>query len=1047
MNYFTLEKINRLLPVVQGCIFREVVPIRGFRYIESDVKGAQGVDFDDADWQPFDVPGDWGGFDVDAWFRARIEIPESLRGKKLALHFLVGPRDGGGSTAETMLYVNGMPLQAIDYWHEDAVLPEELSSLAVLQIALKAWSGVYRVPVRRRFKEAQLVEIDEPTEAFFHLADTMAQAIAVLDENDLRRVKLEQALNGAFQLVDFIRVKRLPFYTSIREALVYLNKCLHKLQRDELKPTVTAVGHSHIDMAWMWRMERTRQKAQRTFTTVLNLMRQYPEYRYSHSSPQLYEFVKHDAPELFARVKEAVSAGKWEVLGGSWIEMDTLLPGGESLARQVLYGKQFTRRVFGTEPRVLWMPDSFGYTGILPTIMKAGGLEGFFTSVISWSKFNRTPYDLFTWRGLDGSEVLVNFITTPAEFSKNYNYIGRLEPDDVTRTWNNNRQKGFTDEVLLPFGWGDGGGGPTVKMLESARAMENMPGIPSVRMGKVEAYFARLSHAVKGKALPVLDGELYLEGLRGSYTSQARNKRANRKAEILLHEAEWLGTCADLLSGEKRFPIKTMRQAWELLLLNQFHDILSGTSITPVHEDSMRDYAVVERLGIEAVNTARKTIAGLVKHEQGGIVAFNNRGWARRGLVELPWKDEDNNSCFIGENGQTLHSQVVERNGEKRLVVETDEVPAYGYRFFPRRAGQETKLSTSLHVDKHHLENELVSVHLNGLGQIDSMVLKASQRQVLPPGKVGNVLQLFEDRPLSGEAWEIDIFYQDKLTELGAPDEWEAEENGPLRGVIRLKWNFNQSTLQQRVILTSGSARIDFETELDWHENHVLLKAAFPVDVRARTATYDLGFGNLERATHWNTPFDTAHFENPAHQWADLSEEGFGAALLNDCKYGYDVKDNVLRLSLHRSPTEPDPVADQGAHTFTYSFLPHEGGWREGNVREAAWDLNDPLGAVEVPGNPGGILPETWGFFTSEDRHVILDTVKPAEDGDGIILRFFESHGKSNPDFSFRVGKPLRKAIECNLLEDETGEVAFNGDLVQFEVKPFIIKTLKVWFA
>ena len=307
------------------------------------------------------IPGDWGGYDVDAWFRAVVEIPEGMRGQKLALHFLVGPRDGGASTAETLLFVNGKPLQGIDYWHDEAVLPGELAELPSILVALKAWSGVYKVPAKRRFKEAQLVQIDEPTEAFFHLANTMAQAVDVLDENDLRRVKMEQALNAAFQLVDFIRVKRDPFYESIREALSYLRKCLGKLQRDELKPRVTAVGHSHIDMAWMWRLERTRQKSQRTFLTVLNLMRCYPEYRYSHSSPQLYKFLQQDAPEIYQQVKGAVEAGHWEVLGGSWIEMDTLIPNGESLVRQVLYGKAFARDEFNATPRVLWMPDSFGY--------------------------------------------------------------------------------------------------------------------------------------------------------------------------------------------------------------------------------------------------------------------------------------------------------------------------------------------------------------------------------------------------------------------------------------------------------------------------------------------------------------------------------------------------------------------------------------------------------------------------------------------------------------------------------------------------------------
>ena len=460
-----------------------------------------------------------------------------------------------------------------------------------------------------------------------------------------------------------------------------------------------------------------------------------------------------------------------------------------------------------------------------------------------------------------------------------------------------------------------------------------------------------------------------------------------------------------------------------------------------------KDYEIIQRSGGEAAGNATNTIAGLVQHAQPGALIFNGRSWSRRGVVELPWQETYQHAICRGEESQALRCQIVERDGQKSLLVEVDPVPAYGYRFISMEKGHVSRKANRLHVDKHHLENDLVRVRLNAMGQIESLVLKSNQREMLPTGQAGNVLQIFEDRPLSGEAWEIDIFYQEKFTELGVPDEWVVEESGPLRCVIRLQWNFNQSVIKQRMVMHVDSARIDFVTELDWHEQHVLLKAAFPVDVRAKIATYDVGFGSLERPTHWNTPFDAAHFENPAHQWVDLSEEGYGAALLNDCKYGYDVKDTVMRLSLHRSPTEPDPDADQGIHHFTYSILPHEGDWRKADVIQAAHDLNDPLKAHFMPANPAGKLPEAWGFYSSPDQHVILDTVKPAEDGDGTILRFFESHGVRNPGFTCNLGRALLKVVECNLLEEETGSVDFRDDQISFPVKPFMLKTLKVWFA
>jgi len=507
--FFTVGKITKQLKEIKASIHRERRDISQFKYIESDHPGAQASSFDDSTWNDFSLGGLWGGYDKIAWFRTHVPIPQDWRDEKVILRFLIGPRDGYGSTAETQLYVNGFPLQAIDVWHEEAWLPPEYTQLDEIVVALRAWNGIYLTPPQRRFREAALIKIDQPTERFYYLTDTLLQAVRQLDENDLRRTNLLNLLNRAFISVDFFEPRSQSYYSSVADSLDQLTEGLKELQVGEIKPSVNAIGHSHIDMAWMWQSHHTREKARRTFSTMLHLMRQYPEFQYLHSSPQLYQFVKQDDPELYARVKAKIASGQWEPTGGWWVESDTNLAGAESLVRQVLFGKRFIRREFGLDSKVLWMPDTFGFSWVIPQLMKKSGMEYFACSSIHWSKFNRFPHDTFHWRGMDGSEVLVTFFTAPGETIKNhYNYNGLANPYDVKTAWEHYRQKDVNTELLMPFGWGDGGGGPTREMLEAIHAQADIPGIPRVHMGKVEPYFERLAERLKEKEIPVWDGEL-----------------------------------------------------------------------------------------------------------------------------------------------------------------------------------------------------------------------------------------------------------------------------------------------------------------------------------------------------------------------------------------------------------------------------------------------------------------------------------------------------------------------------------------------------------
>ncbi|MDT8306400.1 MAG: alpha-mannosidase [Anaerolineae bacterium] len=1048
MLFFTVEKIEKQLVEIREAVYREVVPIRQFAFREEDVPGAEAPDYDEGDWERFEVGQRWGGYDVIAWFRARVPIPAGWNERRLYLRFLVGPREGGGSTAETMLYVNGEALQGIDVWHEEAWLPPEHLQGDEIVVALRAWSGVLAVPESRQFKLAQLLWIDETTEKLFHLSRVLLEAIRELEEGDLRRVRLLQALNDAYYRLDFSEPRSEAFYDSAAAATAYLQGQLEMLQgRDtSLRSAISAVGHAHIDMAWLWRLQHSREKAGRTFATALHLMRQYPEYRFMHSSPQLYEFLESDYPEIFARVKERIAAGQWEITGGMWIESDINIPSGESLVRQFLLGQQYMRDTFGVESNLLWLPDVFGYSWSLPQIARKSGIKYFLTSKISWNQFNRFPYDTFLWRGIDGTELLGYFVTTPGEGTQ-YTYNGLLSPHDIKGTWEQYRQKEINEELLTLYGFGDGGGGPTKEMLESGRVLADLPGFPCVRQGTAEPFFERLAQRLADKSLPVWDGELYLEYHRGTYTSQAYNKWANRKAEILYHNAELFSAVAALLASDYPYPAGQLRDGWKLLLLNQFHDILPGSSIRQVYEDSREDYERIFACGDDVVAAAQAELQAGLALEEPAVVVYNGLSWARGGLVSLPASGELAGKRLLGPDGKAVPAQEVGGAGERRTLCYIPQVPSLGYAVYRLGEGQTAAEDTeTLTVTPALMENRFVRLELNERGQLTSIWDKVRQREVLAPGARGNVLQTFMDKPLKFDAWDIDIFYQEKMQEIDELVEATVEETGPLRGVLRLRWRFHGSTVTQRLTLYAHAPRIDFRTEVDWQQAQILLKVAFPVEVRAARATYDIQFGAIERPTHWNTSWDYARFEVAGHKWADLSEGDYGVALLNDSKYGYDVKDNVLRLTLIKSAVRPDALADKGRHQFTYSLLPHAGDWRDVVVRQG-YELNHELIAAPVVQPAGGDLPLHFSLAAVDADHVILETVKQAEDGDGWIVRCYETQQRRSPAVTIRTGRPLQRAVACNLVEEAEEPAAVEGDKLTFPIRPFEIRTFKVWFA
>ncbi len=1042
--HFVLEKIEKYIAEdIRPSRILESMDIENWKYFETSMDektdDAFAPGYDDSGWADFKLWDTWGGYDKVAWFRTTISVPESFSGGQLALKMLVGPRDGGDSTAETLLYIDGKPVQGMDIWHEEALLEEKLCRQKQMQIALKAWSGVLAPPKFRTFKLAQLVKLDMKVDRFCFMADTVRRCALLLDENDLRRIRLTRLLNNTFQKVDFLNYKKEPYYQSVHEALDFLAGELEELAKtEEIKPSVYGVGHSHIDMAWLWRLCATREKASRTFSTVLNLMKQYPEYRFMHSSPQLYQFLKEDYPEIYEQVKQRIAQGRWEITGGMWVEPDTNVPSGESLVRQFVYGKKFIREEFGKETTLVWLPDVFGYSAAFPQIMKKSGMKYFMTTKISWNQYNHFPYDTFLWKGIDGSEIFTHFITTPEDGSWFYTYNGHMDPEEVTGVWKNYKDKDKNEDLLIAFGWGDGGGGPTREMLEQSRVMKNIPGIPKVANIGAEEYFEKIYEKTDHDSLGKWDGELYFELHRGTYTSQAANKRYNRKTEILLHNIEFLSVLASL-DKNCAYPKETLDKIWQRVLLNQFHDILPGSSIRQVYEDTTADYEAIAKKGGELLENAAAALAADIAVNRDSVVLYNTTGYLREDYVYIPYGEKVTKGAAFADESGLLECSAAEGG----ILVYVKNIPAYGYKTLQITKAKENPAS-AITVAGNCITTPYYSMKLNENGEISSLYDRENDR-VVDCSRPMNVLAAFEDKPQRFDAWDIDVYYKEKpYAPFVLTGREVIEESG--RTIIRQHYTFNRSSLSQDMILYAKSRRIDFVTTVDWKEKQVFLKAYFPVDVHAREASYEIQFGSIKRPTHTNTEWDFARFEVPGHKWADLSENGYGVAILNDCKYGYDIHENVLGLSLIKSAVRPDETADRKVHHFTYSLYPHRGSAESADVTKAALSLNMPVLTREIAATETAEGFAADGFVSTDCSHVLLDTVKMSEDQKAVTMRLYEYKNEKDSDVCLKFGRPVKRVTETDLCEEQETETALSDNKIHFGIGCYEIKTFKIYF-
>jgi alpha-mannosidase len=1033
----------------------------------ADVPHPDDPGLSDSDWSTFtvkNVSGPGGGHPSEEhWtgarvFRRWVQIPEKVngyatQGSRVLLDL------GFGSQGSLMITVfsNGGILYRGD---DDNILPVLLSENAQ--------------PGQRFLVAARVVAGDDVESEFFH-SELIVEPPHTRPDPGLLRMEIlaarpliaayedgkaqrEQELDAAVNAVDFSPLERgdqAGFDVSLKAAHAKLEVLKPWLQRF----TIRAVGNSHIDMAWLWPWTETVEVVRNTFRSVLDLMREYPDFKFTMSSARTFEWMQEKYPDLFKEIQQRVKEGRWEIIGGMWVEPDLNMPDGESLVRQILVGKRYFQKNFGVDVKIGWNPDSFGYNYQLPQIYKKSGMDYFVTQKLLWAhEFTTFPYKLFWWQAPDGSRLLTYF---PRD------YAGGIDGDQLGRdlsVWMPSIYgPKLTDspEMMHLYGVGDHGGGPTRVMLDHADQLRDPNTVfPKLQFSFASEFFSDLEKKLPSMQVPTWDGELYFAYHRGVFTTQAETKRRIRRAEELVLNAEKFSSLASLYG--RNYPQDGMEQTWKNLLFDHFHDIMPGSGIAVNYLDAKRNLENVDRFAKDVAMGSLREIAAHVNTQGEGapIMIFNSLSWPRAEVTEVeaqlpaPAKQVE----VVDSNGKAAESQLLSLDPEThraRLLL-LSNIPSLGYKtYFVRAAASAPAIHSVLKASADTLENEFIRVKIDPQsGCMTSLFDKRSGTESLAPAETGtggpknstcgNLLQAFVDKPKQWDAWNIDADFEKQHWDLDKADEVKLVESGPLRAVIQVKNHFQNSTFVRDIILYAGAPRVDVKMQAEWHEKHILLKVAFPVSAHSDKATYEIPFGSVERPTTRNTPAEQAQFEVPAQRWADISDSKHGFSLLNDCKYGYDGKSNVLRLSLLRSPEWPDPHADEGHHEFTYALYPHGGGWKDALTIRRGYELNYKLISMPVGKHEGGLAPEHF-FVQARSENIILTALKKAEDDDALVLRFYEWAGKDG-EAHLQIPSGAQSATETDLMEKTIGSLPVQNDGVTVHTKPYEIKTIKVQY-
>lgn len=982
-------------------------------------------------YSPFKVGDTFIGRDQYYWLKIDVQLPQSFSDKQIVGFFDIG-RTGlwFESGMEALLYIDGKPYQAVDRNHKEILLDigERLNWTFYLQV----WSGLEGggVPTEQKhtFRKVSFSMFDKNHDQLYLEMKHLFEANDELEEGHPYKVHYERVLLEAYKTYN---------EAGPREASEYINKELEAL--NSTNPVVmNCVSHTHIDLAWLWRLKHASEKARRSFYTMLRLMEE-EDFYFFQSQPQLYQWIEDEDPELFELIQKKVSEGNWEVGGGMWVEADLNLSSGEFLARQLLHGDRYLNSRFPNQrkKKFLWLPDVFGYNWSMPQLMKSAGINHFFTTKMSWNEYEKIPNDTFTWRGIDGSEVLCHFITTPHPYGdRHYVYNAVIDSRSLCGTWDNYRSKNLNQELLVAYGYGDGGGGANRDMIKSIDITNKIPTLPTVEKSRVDDYISRLDCEMsKNSELPIWFDELYLQFHRGTYTTQGLIKKWNRVLENRYISSEMLATLVALEQGDfSGYNQHKSEEALKLIMTNQFHDILPGSSIREVNEDAIKDYQIADQL-ITQNNTDSMVLTSEKTNKAYSF--FSPIHKEHNQLIKLP-KQQENIKVYDQSGNELEHQTCL----DSTWVLYRNIKPLACSNIYVKEGKhiKNTPLST-IDLASGKLENLHYTVKWNTKGQLTEIYDKDLARHLIHKDEKANEFQVFEDKPHGYEAWEVELDTLDDV--LGAMEiiedvqSIELMDNGPLMTVLKFTYRYKNSSIQQLMKLYKHDKRIDFDTMMDWQDKEKLVKVSFPLNIFAREVCCDTQFGYIKRPTHRSTKWDESKFEICAHNWVDMSQLDCGVSLMNDGKYGHDVKDHRIRLSLIKSSIHPDTHGDIGKQNFTYSLYPHTGNHIVGNTHIQGVILNNKLEVFEEMESQ-----VTKSLFNIAGTCIHVDAIKKAEDSNEVVLRFHEYGGGEEV---VKITSPYGILGHCmsNILEEESSPWDM-GEEITLNIKPFEIMTLKI---
>ncbi|MFP4384187.1 MAG: alpha-mannosidase [Spirochaetia bacterium] len=963
-------------------------------------------------YKPIQIGEKWGEIWGSGWFKFTGEVPADFSGEiVLALIDVDG---------EACVFENGEPVLGLTYDREGnrqirkrrvPLFDNARGGEKVELLVEAAANGLFGLENERLVSKRDVFNLRQAELAVYYPdvwqfsldLEFLISLAESLDPENPRSCKILAELNRAANV--WSEGKGIEQCRKITREL--LDKPAHASTMN-----VWSVGHAHLDLGWLWPVRETRRKGGRTFATALRLLEEYPEYRFGASQPQLFKWIKQDYPGLYSRIKDAVKKGRLECQGGMWVEPDMNLTSGESLVRQCLYGKRFFREEFGKDIRNLWLPDVFGYSPALPQILRKSGIDFFMTQKISWNEINLFPYHTFRWKGIDGTPILTHFLPT-----NNYN-LGNY-PKDLIESEKRFSQSDIQDDFLNLFGVGDGGGGPSRHQIEMGIRGGNTEGCPNVKISFAQDFFDKVEKSVT-ESLPEWNGELYLELHRGTYTTQAKMKKDNRRLEHLLRDTEILGV---LLGG---YPNAKLQKVWEDTMLNQFHDILPGSSITMVYDDAHE----MSDENICILEDAIDEIIGREKSNGGTYLVYNTLSWDRTATISLP----DTGAALL-EDGYGRKYPLQRNSGSLQARV---PVPAMGYNSFTLRDGSVETDQEKVTAEPDFLENKFIKVMFGKDGTITSIFDKDSSREFL--AGPANRFLLWEDYPNSWEAWDINGFYRETTPEQAVLEYRKVSYSGKYTAEIEQRFSIGNSIIEQKIRVTEDSRLVEIANRVEWNEERKMLRVQAEPAVTASEASYEIQYGTIKRSTHTNTSWDQALFEVPAHRFADLSQPDHGFALINDCKYGHYVRNGIMDLTLLRSPKHPDPAADIGNHEFTFGYYPHTGDLVSSDVLEKAHEMNSPVYTAAVKEIPE---EKVKSFFRISGNHVKLEVIKKAEDGSGVILRLYETMG-TDTEVTLYSAEHWKSVSETDLMEDGENKIADEGNELSLVFTPFEIKSLKL---